>query len=377
MAHGGIEESDAVPYQQIVECTNDGIWLLDKDGKTRFVNPRMSEFLGYTPEELMGRRPTEFMDPEMAAMVTERIRTRKAGVKETYEARYRRKDGSDLWVSTSAAPLRSASGDFKGSLGVHKDITEKKHIEKAIEAQNAKLIASSKMSALGEMAGGIAHEINNPLAVILMLSSQLSEWVESGDPVDPEYLKQTLRSIGNTSQRIAKIVEGLRAFSRDGTNDPFQLTTLNTIIQDTLNLCHERFKGKAVALSVNAVADDLAIECKPTQISQILLNLLNNAFDAVQALPEKWVRVETVDQPEWIEIHVVDSGSGVPAETRGKIFNPFFTTKGVGKGTGLGLSISKGIVESHQGSLVLDDRSENTRFKVILPKKRREASQSP
>lgn len=235
--------------------------------------------------------------------------------------------------------------------------------------QRAKIQAASKMSALGEMAGGIAHEINNPLTIILTLSLQLEEWTESGEQIDPEYLKLALKNIASTSQRIAKIVEGLRFFSRDGTHDPFQAASIKSIIQDTLSLCHERFRGRSISLTFNEVADELSIECKATQISQVLLNLLNNAFDAVNTLPEKWVKVEIIDHTDHVDILLTDSGSGISEEVKTKMFQPFFTTKEIGKGTGLGLSISKGIIETHQGSLTLEEQSKNTCFRITLPKK--------
>lgn len=362
-------DPENIPYRQIVECTNDGIWLLDREGKTLFANSRMSEFLGYSPEELMGRRPAEFMDPDMAKMVEEHIKSRKAGLMDTYEARYRRKDGTALWVSTSGAPTRSNKGEFLGALGVHKDITEKKRIEHLMEVQQANIQTASKMAALGEMAGGIAHEINNPLSAILTLSTRLEKSMLEGNPIEPEHLKKAVSHITKTCKRIAKIIEGLGTFSRDGTNDPFRPAQVKTIIEDTLSLCYEKFKSNGIALSISRVANDLEIECKSTQISQILLNLLNNAFDAVQGLPEKWVNLEVIDLPDHVELRVVDSGSGIPEEVKEKMFQPFYTTKEIGKGTGLGLSISLGIAEVHRGTLTLDETSKNTCFKIELPKK--------
>lgn len=358
-----------IPYKKIVESTNDGIWLLDRQGRTTFVNSQMSVFLGYEPADLMGKRPSEFMDAEMARMVEERLKIRESGRAETYEARYRRKDGSELWVSTTGSPIRSRRGEFRGSLGVHKNITEKKHLEQQMALQQAKVQTASKLSALGEMAGGIAHEINNPLTTILMLSSKLQKLIDEGKPVDQDFLRQSASRIADTSRRIAKIVDGLRMFSRDGTKDPFRPERVSAIIEETLSLCNERFTINSIELSVSGLESQARIDCKAMQVSQALLNLLNNAFHAALRAPEKWVKVELLERPEQIEIRVTDSGSGISGEVRARMFEPFYTTKEVGQGTGLGLSIALGLIEAHHGTLSLEESSRNTCFVIVMPRK--------
>ena len=132
--------------------------------------------------------------------------------------------------------------------------------------------------------------------------------------------------------------------------------------------CMERLRQNSVELRVPPVEKSLRIDCRPTEISQVLLNLLNNAVDAVQPLAEKWVELKVRNAGNEIEISVTDSGAGIPEKIRDKMGQPFFTTKVVGHGTGLGLSISKGIVEAHGGRLSLDAECEHTRFVVMLPK---------
>jgi C4-dicarboxylate-specific signal transduction histidine kinase len=228
-----------------------------------------------------------------------------------------------------------------------------------------KLMNSAKMSALGEMAGGVAHEINTPLATISLLVEQQLEAHEEGG-VNKEDTEQSFKTIGFAAKHIAKIVQGLRFFSRDSASDPFVRTDLVKVIDETILLCGERFKSNQIRLEIEA--GSCIVNCRPVQIAQVLLNLLNNSFHAVESLPEKWVQLKVQDMESEVEISVTDSGLPIPAAVREKLFQPFFTTKDVGNGTGLGLSISKGIAENHKGSLALDDTSPRTRFVLRLPK---------
>src|SRR5690606_11135306 len=150
--------------------------------------------------------------------------------------------------------------------------------------------------------------------------------------------------------------------------DPFRRENIKKIIEGTVAICGAKFKFAEVPLSVNGFRTDLAIECREAEISQVMVNLLSNAFDAIEQLDEKWVNVElkTIDN-DWVEISVEDSGNQIPPDLRAKILDPFFTTKEPGKGTGLGLSISKNIVEEHGGFLILDEESPHTRFIIRLP----------
>ena len=229
------------------------------------------------------------------------------------------------------------------------------------------LLQSSKMSALGEMAAGVAHEVNNPLAIIHTTASQLQELLQE-EPLDRPLIIQISSCIEETANRIAKIIDGLRSFSRDGTRDPFQSYSVKKIIDETMALCSEKLKNNGIDLRIPKTPDTLVIECRATQIGQALLNLLNNAYDAIQFLPEKWIQVEVEVNKDDLEIRVTDSGAGVPEESRKRLFQPFFTTKEIGKGTGLGLSISKGIAEAHGGTFTLNTGCINTQFAIRLPK---------
>lgn len=239
---------------------------------------------------------------------------------------------------------------------------------KDLKHAQAQLITSSKLAALGEMAGGVAHEINNPLAVIHSRARHIQK-VLAANPPKVDSANEFAKIIETTSDRIALIVRGLKTFSRSGENDPFERCDINDILIDTLSLCSERLRLHGIDLTFEGPTGPLEIQGRAVQISQVLLNLLNNAHDAVENLSEKWVRISLSDLGEKIRISVTDSGKGIPPDVRDKIMQPFFTTKPVGKGTGLGLSVSRGIVDEHQGTLTLDDNAPNTRFVLELPKK--------
>lgn len=239
-----------------------------------------------------------------------------------------------------------------------------------INDQQLTLLNASKMSALGEMAGGIAHEINNPLAIIGMKIEQLKDRIDEKEEFEIEDLKLALEVIKRTTNRIAKIVSGLRFFARDGRELPVVTINLDSIIEDTLSFCSEKMRLDNIKLTVNRsyLNENIFLECRAVEISQVLLNLLNNSSDAISNLSIKWIQLNIIENSDTVEINVIDSGAGIPKELQSKIMQPFFTTKEVGKGTGLGLSISRGIIESHSGNFYIAPDCENTKIVMILPK---------
>lgn len=297
-------------------------------------------------------------------------------------------DDNKRWFLLS---LKRATYPELGAVMVLTPLDDYKNAQTEVEKQKAKAQFSSRLAKLGEMAGGIAHEINNPLAVIISgvesARSDLQE-AKSGlkgkghvqELVQLERVENMLQRMNRVAERIGKIVKGLRVFSRQGDRDPFKKVQIQDILQDTLDLCSEKFSKSGVELKIGwgNLEDQktLELECRQVQISQVLLNLLTNAFDAVQEYPEpKWIKVEvsTLTGPQknqWIEIRVTDSGNGINPTVAERIFDPFYTTKEVGKGTGLGLSIALGIIEDHGGMLSLDDSNPHTSFVIRLPQSR-------
>jgi C4-dicarboxylate-specific signal transduction histidine kinase len=197
----------------------------------------------------------------------------------------------------------------------------------------------------------------------------MEECIEDGD-IGAIDFTETIGVIKDTVNRIAKIVGGLQFFARDGKSAGAQTILISKLIEETLSFCSERFINYGVQLDIvkNESYYAAQIECREVEMSQVLLNLLNNAFDAIEGLKEKWIRIEVSEKGQYIEISVTDSGHGISQDIRGKIMQPFFTTKEVGKGTGLGLSISTGIMASHQGKIYIDNSCPNTKFTIVIPK---------
>lgn len=243
---------------------------------------------------------------------------------------------------------------------------------KELEVSKVQLIHSSKMATLGEMASGMAHEINNPLTIIQGKIQVITLMLEELQINHPSIFEEIYK-IKATTDRIGKIVKGLRTFSRGSYSDPFEIVPLEKIVNETLDLCAEKFRATGVELIFESIPA-VSIICRPGQISQVLLNMFNNANDAIEGLPEKWIQLSyEVIKEDRILIMITDSGKGIPPEIAEKIMEPFFTTKDVRRGTGLGLSIAKGIIEGHGGNIWLDMEHPHTRFIIELKTERRKS----
>lgn len=250
------------------------------------------------------------------------------------------------------------------------------NIQKKFERDRILLVSANKMASLGEMAGGIAHEINNPLAIIHGYSEVIIKLLRDAPP-DVVKIREFAEKINGTVTRMTRIVAGLRSFSRDGSSEEPKIVPVDQIISETMDFCRERLRHARITVNLPPKNEALMVYCRPVEISQVLLNLMSNSSDAIEHLGDKWIRVEVVRKAEFIELSVVDSGKGIPHDIQEKMMQPFFTTKEVGKGTGLGLSICKGIVEGHGGAFYIDNSSPNTKITFSVPCQKRDIKVTP
>lgn len=345
--------------------------ITDLSGRIVFANETFCKVSGYSESELIGADHRLVSSGyHSKGFFKEMWDCLLAGQIWKGEFKNKAKDGSYYWIESTIVPIFNSKGNIDQFISIRYDKTKQKQLEQELALEHAKSQHSMRLAALGEMAGGIAHEINNPLAIIRGRSDHLAILSRKGT-LTHEKLIETTDKINTTVDRISKVVTGLRAFSRDTEHDPYSEASVAQIVQDTLLLCQGRLEKYQVKLTVFEIDPSIKIECHSTQISQVLLNLINNARDAVMDLGEKWIKIEVLDLDKQIEIRVTDSGLGIPDSVQAKIFEPFFTTKEAGHGSGMGLSISVGIIKDHQGILSLNTISDHTEFVICLPKRRR------
>jgi len=360
-----------VKYRELVENANSIILRMDRAGRVTFINEFAQRFFGFAEHEILGRSvvgtivpPEDSEGRDLAAMIQ--------GIVENpldyanNENENMRSNGERVWIAWTNKPIVDAAGYVQETLCVGNDITSRVRTEKLLAEQRTQMIESARLASLGTMAGSIAHEINNPLAVIAGCAEQLES--RAAAPQTDDIPSRLLRMIRGNTERIQRTIQGLRSLSRDASGDPFVKTPVANIILNTVELCRERFRLNSIDIENETPGPDVAIECRPSQIGQVILNLLNNSFDAVKELPEKWIKLTVIDREEWVEIAVEDSGWGIPKETADRLFVPFFTTKSTQRGLGLGLSISHAIIDAHHGEMILDPSCSHTRFLVRLPK---------
>lgn len=238
---------------------------------------------------------------------------------------------------------RRISGEFD----LKKSLDELEQSKKTLEEESVKTFHASRLSSLGEMAGGVAHEINNPLTIIQGLSNTM---LKDSPTMDPEFVKK-LTKIHSASERIAKIVKGMKLISSKNDKIEHERVHLDKIFEISLGLFEERLKNEKIDFTL-INPDNPAIICNPLQVSQIFINLLSNAVDALQKDEEKrFIRIEAGTIDNNVVIRLINSGPLLSPEIAKKIFEPFFSTKAMGQGTGLGLSISQTLASNNGGTL--------------------------
>lgn len=378
------------------------------DGYFKFVNPAFEKTLGYTPEELLTSQFIDFVHPEDKAATIAESEKLSTGITTSYhfENRYRCKDGSYKWLAwTSVQSLQE-----KLIYASARDITPTKLAEEALREQATKLsqtlqelqqtqsqlIQTEKMSSLGQMVAGIAHEINNPINFIYGNLEHTSEYLqdllrlvriyqhhpyssteieEVSEEIDLEFIAEDvpkmLSSMKVGARRIQQMVLSLRNFSR---LDEAEVKDVNLHegIDSTLLILNNKLKKEVNV--IKQYGELPLIECYPAQLNQVFMNILSNAIDALstqQKVSNKQIIIRTtVTSGNHIQVRIRDNGIGIPSHIKDKIFDPFFTTKPVGQGTGLGLSICYQIIEKHGGKISVNSQiGEGTEFAIALPLK--------
>ncbi len=376
-------------FRTIVENANDIIYLLDDDGVFRYVSPNWTQWLGHEVAEVVGQPFSDFVHPDDRQLCQEcfiQILTsqrRLSGI----EHRVRHKNGSYRWHNTSASPLPSASGRSSQYVGISHDVTERKKTQdelaaayKDLKSTQSQLVQSEKMASLGMLVAGIAHEINTPIGAVASMHDTLVRAVDKltrsldciGEQsgADTESIAETLRLIEDANrvivsgtERVVNIVRRLRSFARLDEAE-IKRIDIHEGLEDTLTLIHHEIKHNIKLERRFGAVPRLA--CYPGRLNQVFLNLLINAKQAI--VDKGTITITTGTQGIFAFIEFADSGVGIPPENLQRIFDPGFTTKGVGVGTGLGLSICYQIVRDHRGTIeVASEVGVGTTFRVLLP----------
>lgn len=231
------------------------------------------------------------------------------------------------------------------------------------------VINTNKLAALGEMSGGIAHEINNPLTVLAVNNEVIKKMYKTGDKKYHDKIMKTLDKSEKVIDKIAKIVQGMRIIAQDKQVVTESRFKLEDLVGYTMDLCASKLASSDIDIHVNIQEDikEQQYDFDMTLLSQVLMNLILNSIDAIKDKSDKWIKLEVLSTEESLVFFITDSGFGIPSNVVNRIFQPFYTTKEVGQGTGLGLSISKSLIEKMDGALYLREDSEHTCFCINLP----------
>lgn len=339
----------------------------DAFGTINYINQKFCEISGYSKEELIGKNHSILNSgTHLPEFFKDMWQTISSGKTWRGDICNRAKNGNLYWVGTTIVPFFDEKNKPFQYLAIRQDITDLKLAQQLIADQQAQLVASSKLSAIGEMAATITHEINNPLGVILGRCEMMKTLISNGQ-VDLNNLERLVDTIDVTAKRIEKIVKSMKTLSHEGEEEAPESTLVSDIVDGLVDLFSEKFRTHGIQLTVSAYDRSLFLECRSHEILQVLVNLLNNSFDAIFTKEKKWIRIDILKLGSEIEISVMDCGGGIPAAVAEKLFMPFFSTKKVQYGTGLGLSISRTLMQRHQGQLEYDQQSPFTRFVVSLP----------
>jgi two-component system NtrC family sensor kinase len=341
-------------YTRLVEAAEDAIACVDEEGNFTAVNRALEHVTGMTRDELLGRHFMDFMDESERPILWRGFVDALAGERNRQTIRFTRPGGVQGFATLLSAPIIE-EGRVTGVLAIARDVTD----ERLLLDQ---AIRQDRMVAMGELVGGVAHEVNSPLTSILAYAQVLERGVGGEDAA------KALETITREAKRASRIVGKLLAFGRQGQAERIP-SDVNQALRDTVDLRRYALRMQEIKLAVSLMPDPPLVLADPFQLQQVFINLLANAEQAVAHKDgERRVAIATEVRGNAFIVTISDNGPGIAPESLPHIFNPFFTTKPRGAGTGLGLSISDGIIREHRG--VLRARSEpgqGATFEIELP----------
>jgi PAS domain S-box-containing protein len=363
-------------YRQLVEMLQEGIWTIDVDAHTTYVNPRMAEMLGYTVEEMLGKHVFSFMDDRGVEEYTWILDGRFKGIEKRHDLELIRKDGKRIFVRLETAPITDENGVIVGGIAGVQDQTERKLAEDERRLFEARIRESQKLESLGILAGGVAHDFNN---ILLAIQGNLEFAVAGLPPEAPS--RESLAEVERAAKRAADLCRQLLAYSGKGR---FAIGSLSLAraIEETARMLAVSISRKA-EMRLDIAADLPLIEADASQIQQVIMNLIINASEALgddsgeiavsagtmecdRARLNGMIHGERLPEGRYVFLEVSDTGCGMDEETRKKIFDPFFTTKSAGRG--LGLPVILGIVRGHGGAIGIRSAvGKGTAFRLVFP----------
>jgi len=353
----------------IIMSTADWFWEIDKNGNYSYVSDAVDRQTGYSVNELQNKHCSFVIDH---AFKNKFIKDLEKFYKEEnpivdYENQIATKDGEIKIFQKNGVPTFDETGTLQGFIGVDKDITEKKNAEKRQEEMNKKLLHSTKLAAVGELAAGVAHEVNNPLSIIMGNIEMMKSKIQSDEGMS-DSLSKHLVTITTAIERIKSVIQGMKGLSRSESS-AIEIWDANEIIRDNFNLINIIYEKEGIHLLTNYSNEKAYIKCSKDQIQQVLLNLISNSRDALKNKKfHKNITINCKVIGRKVILAISDNGSGIPEHCRSKIFQSFFTTKPAGAGTGLGLSICQTIISEHGGSIDFESTiNVGTTFFVSLP----------
>ena len=351
-------------FHAMIEQSLVGVYLTTYD-RFVYLNEAALTMLGYPADELLARRgPLDIVHPGDRAVLARNLERRIAGKLDAVRYTFRavRKDGTTIHVDVHGR--RVLSGGRPAVLGIALDVTERRRDRLELQRQREALLRSERLATIGELLGGVAHELNNPLSVILGQASLLTQMVPDG-PV-----AERARHIQAAAERAARIVQTFLVVVRDTPLERVEVS-LNQIAREAVQLLAYQLRMDNIKLTLD-LADSLPIVWgDPHQLHQVVVNLLTNAYQAVRgSAPPRRIRLSTTFDiaRARVALEVTDTGPGIPESIRPRIFEPFFTTKPVGVGTGLGLSVCRDILREHHGTIdLVEGSAPGATFRIVLP----------